>query len=119
MPHKLVLRVLDADGVLLTWAEVQAVARGDGCLWAPSSVIVCEPCERSGIPVTLSIHWTDLNVETQGSFSAPAVVQGALLTLVYDQRPLMTIGAPASGLAPVTVHRSVTVGPQTGSMGVH
>lgn len=119
MLHKLVVRLLDADGALLTWAEVQAEARGDGCLWPSTRVVACHPCERSGIPTMLSVHWAEVNVETRVPITLPAVRAGdATVNLTLGDTPIVRVGAAASGLPPVTVHRAVAVLVPAGCLGV-
>lgn len=118
MTHKLVLRLLDADGALLTWTAVEAIARGDGALWSPTPELACDPCERSGTPATLSIHWADVNVETRVPITMPAVREGdPYVALQFHDQPIVRLGQPASGLAPVTMRRAAAVRVPVGLMG--
>lgn len=110
---KFVLRVLDGDGVLLGWAELQAEARGDGRLWArgPTAVAVTTP----GTPAALSLHWVDINVEVRRPWPHAPVSAGEILTLTWEQ-PLLVVGEPAGGLPPVTVGTAVVSMP-VGALG--
>lgn len=115
MTHKIVLRVLDDGGQVLAWAEVQAEARGDGCLWAPGP-IVCEPCEMPGAPRWVSYHWTALNVETRVAYAGAAVQAGDVIALQCEA-PLIVVGPPAGGLPPVIVRRRTVIAPVAGVVG--
>jgi hypothetical protein len=117
MDTKLVLRVLDADGALLAWAEVMAHARGDGALWAPVPSVAAY-VERAGAPAQLSIHWADVNVECRGPLEHPAVVEGAVMTLTFlADQPVMRVGPMPGPLPPVTVRSPVSVAVPVGSLG--
>ena len=82
---KLVIRVLNASGELMGWTEVQAEARGDGCLWtqtSPVSVLI----EKAGLPMFQSIHWCDINVELRHPITDEnnrSVVEGQLVTFPF------------------------------------
>lgn len=109
MRTKLVLRLLAADGSLLGWTEVQAEGR-EGALWAIRPVAVC--IEAAGVPETVSVHWADVNVEVRVPCTVTsAVTPGQIVGLPYgDGAPLITLGAPARGLPPVTVRQTVAIG---------
>jgi hypothetical protein len=114
MTTKLVLRLLDAAGELLGWAEVPGVMKGDGNLTVEQSVMV--PVEAVGIAAQLSIHWCDVNVEERLSMFPQRVTPGCVVPISAPW-VAMRIGPPAGGLPPVTVREPVSVGIPVGSLG--
>lgn len=94
---KVVVRLLDDADNLLGWCAVQAEARGDGCLWAPSETVV--PFEASGRAVTLSLHLADFHIESRMAIDVEAR-PGSGVTLA---QPLVKLGEPPTSLPPVTV----------------
>src|SRR5688572_28631397 len=108
MTTKLVLRVLSSAGELLGWEAIQAEARGDGALWAPSPVRV--PIDASGAPALLSVHWADVNVELRVPYDeAPPVIPGMTLE-IPNASPLLRVGEPPQSLPPVTTRSTVAIG---------
>jgi hypothetical protein len=115
MTTKIVVRLLDADNELLGWAEHAAHARGDGKLWSQAPVTIM--VERDGVPVCVSLHWADLNVESRIPCPSVRVSVGQTVTIFAAQVPMLTLGEPPKGLPAVTVG-SVVVGVPTGGLGV-
>jgi len=113
MTTKLVVRVLDAAGALLAWAEVWAEARGDGRLWADGTYPAL--VEQDGTPAWLSIHWADVNVEVRLPYDKPAVHAGETIALSWAPSHVLYVGEAAGGLPPVTVRSAVTVGVPVGT----
>jgi hypothetical protein len=114
---KMVVRVLDAEGVLLGWAEVMAEARGDGCLWPTSADQVVVISELSGVPAALSIHWADVNIETRVPCrNTRRMALGELLPLQWPG-PMMQVGPMANGLPAVTVRAPITIGVPPAQLG--
>lgn len=113
---KLVIRLLDASGALLGWAEHQAAVRGDGKIRASETVVI--PVDRVGAPVTASVHWTDVNVEFRWPVHLarlPRIGEG--VTLWGADYPLIDVGAPPVGLPPVTLGGNVLVDLPVGTLG--
>lgn len=113
---KLVLRVLDAGGELLAWAELLADARGDGCLW-PQPRAVSALVDRAGQPALLSVHWADVNVEVRSPFDHPPLTEGGAITLAFGDQPVLRVGPMPGPLPPVTVRAPVVVTVPVGALG--
>jgi hypothetical protein len=115
MTTKLVVRVLDAAGALLGWAEAAGTALGDGYIrvLGPLPVLI----EVEGHPQAISIHWCDVNVETRVPFAAavPGVRVGDTITLALD--PAFRVGPAAGGLPSVTVRAPVAIDVPVGRLG--
>lgn len=108
---KVVVRVLDVEGRLLGWAPVQAEARGDGCLWAPSETVV--PFEANGRATVLSLHLADFHIEHRMAIDVPAQI-GSGVTLA---QPLIKLGDPPTSLPPVTVRAAPVIAMPVGRLG--
>ena len=100
---KVVVRVMDVEHRLLGWTSVQAEARGDGCLWCPTTTAVT--FTESGHATILSLHLADLHIESRTAIDVRAAV-GGRVTL---PAPLVRLGTPPTSLPPVTVGESVAV----------
>lgn len=117
MTTKLVIRLLDAAGEqLLGWAEVRALARGDGCLWATHPVLV--PIDVAGTVGWLSIHWADVHVESRVPIDPHPVTSGSAWAAPFDVEPVLRIGTPPVSLPPVTARSTVRIGVPTGGLGL-
>lgn len=116
---KLVCRVLDREGLLLGWCAHEAILRGDGCLRASSPVSLT--IDESGMPEVLSIHWTDVNVETRSPMPAVPLGRGDSITVFATNAVMIQAGAPpVQRLPPVTVRHTAVAVPvgQLGASGV-
>lgn len=103
---------MDADGALLGWTAVQAEARGDGCLWAPSQTVV--PFDVNGRAAVVSFHLADFHIEHRMAIDVPASV-GSGVTLA---QPLIKLGEPPVSLPPVTVRaQPVSIAMPVGTLG--
>lgn len=103
---KVVVRVMDDADTLLGSAVVQAEARGDGCLWAPSQTLI--PFEAHGRATVLSFHLADVHIEQRIAIDVEAV-PGRALTLAA---PLVKLGDPPTHvLPPITVGAQVVALP--------
>lgn len=116
MLTRLVVRLLDAAGTILAWADVYAQARGDGALWlmAPFQAVG----EKSGSAVTVSVHWPDINAHVLIPLEAAIPVQAqTIVTVPWGDQPILRI-APQGQYPPppVTVRQSVAVGVPLGSL---
>jgi hypothetical protein len=108
---KVVVRLLDDAGALLGWEVIQAEARGDGCLWAPTTTVV--PFEANGRAAVLSLHLADLHLEVRRPIDV-AARPGTGVTLA---QPLVRLGEPPVGLPPVTVRASPVIAVPVGTLG--
>ncbi len=115
MTTKVVVRLLTADQILLGWAEVQALARGDGQLWCQAPVLV--GIEAAGALTWLSVHWADVNVETRTACDGRAVHPGQIVTVFPHASPILCVGPMPGYLPPVTVHGPVALAVPLGQMG--
>lgn len=116
MRVKIVVRLLDSEGVLLGWAPLLAEARGDQCLRAVQSCTL--PIDVEGIGTVLSYHWADLHVQKRVTLTQPQHVRvGSSLTLTFPDDVVFHFPSDEGPLPPVTVRGSVVVGVPTGSMG--
>jgi hypothetical protein len=113
---RLIVRVLDAAGSLLAWAEVHAEARGDGRLWSTHACLA--PVEAAGEPAFVSVHWPDVHVEARAPIAYQGVKPGDTVTLPWANQPVMTIGPMPGPLPPVTVRSSVSVAMPPSAMSV-
>lgn len=113
MRHKLVVRLLAADGRLLGWAEVAAVARGDGQLHAAEPVLIAP--DEKGIATVLSVHWADVNVEARQALNPPTVLDR--MVTVFQAGPIFRVGEMPTELPPVTVRTPAVVGVPVGALG--
>jgi hypothetical protein len=114
MVTKLVIRLLDANGLLLGWKAVMALARGDGQLWAQEPVRV--PIELSGWVTQVSTHWADVNVESRVALPEPIAVQAGKATVDLGIGVLLVVGPMPGELPPVTVRDEIVVAPPIGSL---
>ena len=110
---RLIIRLLNAQGQLLGWAEALGEARGDGALWvwAPTNIGI----EVNGILTHVSVHWCDVNVEVRVVAAPQTVTLGQVITLPGNWEA-MRCGPAAGGLPPVTVRTPVSVGLLAGSL---
>jgi hypothetical protein len=110
MTAKFVIRLLDKDGRLLGWQEVEARGR-DGVIRTPACLI---PVDITGESEEISFHWCDLNVEARQGVRRMEVVAGQ----AYSIPPIdvLRIGEVAHDLPPVTTRGSVVIGVPTGSL---
>jgi hypothetical protein len=110
---KLVVRALDAGGALIGWAEATGEARGDGNLTVTKPTLIA--LELPGVPVSVSVHWADVNV----AVTVPVDTRQLLgrLLMIPGEWVALVCGPMANGLPPVTVSTPVTVGVPVGSLG--
>lgn len=99
MITKLVLRVLDAEGVMLGAVVHHARIKGDGCVRAAGPVVM--GMARAGIPSVLSVHWCDVHVETRVPLALPSVMPGQIVEVCAAGAPLMVVGPMPGPLPPV------------------
>ena len=117
MTTKVVIRLLDAAGSLLGWAECQAKAKGDGKLWPSAPVVV--RLEAFGHPTAVSLHWCDVNVEVRLPLPpGPTFAVGHLLTVFDGTAPLFTVGPMPGPLPPVTGRHHTAIGVPAAQLGV-
>jgi hypothetical protein len=107
---KVVVRVMDVEHRLLGWTQVQAEARGDGCLWCPGETVV--RFTEAGHASILSVHLADLHIEYRAELDVRAAVGGG----VTLPSPLVRLGTPPAYLPPVTVGEPIAVAVPVGVM---
>jgi hypothetical protein len=120
MTQRFVVRLLDSEGVLLGWSEVQAEARPQGRprptpfkALAPSMF----PIERDGIASQLSIHWADMDVVRLAQLTPSPVLAGQLMQFNWTEPVWMVEGSKVDvPLPPVTVRAKVVIAPPTGNL---
>lgn len=120
--EKFVVRLLDADHHLLSWAEVWAapkpIGRGRSCPFFPTTptqfVIT-----RAGTPAVLVVHWCDLDLARMREQTGPAVAVGQVLNFGWIEPVWLASGGMENVPMPsVAVPGPVTVGVPTGGIGV-
>jgi hypothetical protein len=118
-----VVRLVDADGALLSWTEVMAESRPQGRprstpfkAYAPSQFVI----ERDGVATDLVIHWHDLDLVRKTPMLEPVRVQvGQVFAFHWIEPVWMVKGAESDiRLEPVTVRRQVVVNPPPAVIGV-
>ena len=115
MTAKIVCRMLDAENRLLGWTEHHAAVRGDGRLRAEGPVAI--EVEANGAPLSISMHWADVNVEARVPCAVPFVKKGDTVTIFPHGAAMIVLGEPPVGLPAVTVGRPVAIGFPVGQMG--
>jgi hypothetical protein len=111
MIQRFVVRLLSAEGDLLSWTEVQAQAKPQG---RPRST----PFHAMG-PSMFVMHWCDLDVARLFALPTPTAVSvGQVLRYDWFTMPVwMVEGSKADvPLPPVTVRASVKIAPPTGNL---
>jgi hypothetical protein len=122
MIQRFVVRLLSAEGDLLSWTEVQAQAKPQGRprstpfhAMGPSMFVI----ERDGLASQISVHWCDLDVARLFALPTPTAVSvGQVLRYDWFTMPVwMVEGSKADvPLPPVTVRASVKIAPPTGNL---
>jgi hypothetical protein len=108
---KVVVRLMDDTHTLLGWAVVDAEARGDGCLWAPQTVVV--PFDLDGRATVLSLHLADFHIEHRTSIAIDAV-RGRSVSL---EQPLLKLGDVPKHLPGVSTRSPAAIVIPTGTLG--
>jgi hypothetical protein len=115
-----IVRLLDADGELLAWAEVMAKSRPQGR--PRSTPFVAESqtlfsIERDGIATGISVHWADLDVARYTPLNACPVQTGQIHRFDWIEPVWMVEGSKQDVPLPqVTVGRPVVVGVPVGGL---
>lgn len=121
MTAKFIVRLLTAEGDLLSWAEVYAEARPQGrprstpfVALSPSTFVI----EREGLASQLSVHWADLDVARVTPLMGATPVQiGQVLRFDWIEPVWMVKGSEVDvPLPPVTVRAQVKIQPPTGNL---
>lgn len=120
--EKFVVRLLDKDAQLLSWAEVYAEPRpqerGASCPYfpvprQPTQLVI----ERDGVATELTVHWCDLDVARRTNVMEPTAVKAGQVVLFNWIEPVWLVpGMREVPLPPVTVHQPVTIGVPAGSL---
>lgn len=122
MIARFIVRLLDAAGELLSWAEVQAEARPQGrprstpfmALNSTQFVV-----EKAGTATQLAIHWADLDVARLVPLMEPQPVEVAQVVTFHWIQPVWLVEGSKVDipLPAVTVRAPVAVTVPVGSMG--
>jgi hypothetical protein len=120
--QRFIVRLLTAEGDLLSWTEVQAQAKPQGRprstpfhAIGPSMFVI----ERDGLASQISVHWCDLDVARLFALQTPTPVSvGQVLRYDWVTMPVwMVEGSKVDvPLPPVTVRAKVTIAPPTGNL---
>lgn len=121
MTQRFIVRLLDADGALLSWTEVWAEAKPQGRPRStpffpvgPTQFVI----ERDGLASQITIHWADLDVARVGpEMQATPVQVGQVFTFTWLGPVWMVEGSKVEvPMPPVTVRQSVAIKPPTGAL---
>lgn len=121
MTARFIVRLLSADGDLLSWAEVYAEARPQG---RPRSTpfmartVTAFVIERDGEATQMSIHWADLDVCRLTPLMNPSrVTVGQVAQFHWIEPVWMVEGSKVDvPMPPVTVRGSVQLQPPVGGL---
>lgn len=122
MTQKFVVRLLDAAGALLAWAEVHATAKPQArpaasCPFV-SATHTLFAIEQSGLASQISVHWCDLDVARVQAIVEPVPVQaGQAFTFAWIEPVWLVAGMRNVPLPAVTVRAPVSVLVPVGAMG--
>jgi hypothetical protein len=119
MEQKFVVRLLDAQGELLAWAEVWAEpapqARGASCPFWPKVRQTVLPVERDGLATEISVHWCELDVARRQQLLEPMPVTAGQAGTFHWLEPVWLVpGMRDVPLPAVTERASVTITVPTG-----
>lgn len=120
MTARFVVRLLDAAGVLLSWAEVYAEARpqerGASCPFfalQPTTFFI----EQNGLASQTTIHWCDLDVARTQAILEPVPVQvGQIFTFAWMEPVWLVPGMRDVALPAVTVRKPVSISVPVGNL---
>jgi hypothetical protein len=122
MTARFVIRLLNAEGDLLSWCETNAQAKPQGRprstpfhAMGPSMFVI----ERDGLASNIAVHWCDLDVARLFALETPTAVSvGQVLRYDWFTMPVwMVEGSKVDvPLPPVTVRAKVTLSPPTGNL---
>ena len=123
MTARFIVRLVDAEGSLLAWAEVMAESKPQGRPKStPFQATQATPfvIERDGVASELVIHWADLDVVRATSIMNPTAVHvGQLVNFNWIEPVWMVKGSEKPiELVPVTVRGRVHLNPPAGGIGV-
>jgi hypothetical protein len=120
-PQKFVVRLLDAEGALLSWSTVYAVPKPQqrpaaSCPFvSPTNTTFVIECE--GIASQISVHWCDLDVARKQQLLEPVPVQALqVFTFAWIEPVWLVAGMRDVQLPAVTVRAPVAIGVSTGSL---
>lgn len=122
MTARFIVRLMDAAGALLAWAEVHATARPQG---RPRSTpffpdeLTRFVIEQDGVASQVSVHWADLDVVRVGPELSPTPVQaGQVFDFTWIGPVWMVEGSKVDVPMPtITIRKSVAISVPPGMMG--
>ena len=119
MTDKFVVRLLDENNALLSWAEVYAESRPQpnaSCpFWAkePTRFYI----EASGMAKKISVHWCDLDIARVQDIPETKVGSGQIFDFGWIEPVWLISGMRDVPLPAVTVGNPVSLGVPIGSLG--
>ena len=120
MTSKFVVRLLDAEGALLSWAEVYASPRpqerGASCPFFPTAPTKFA-IEKHGIVTQMSVHWADLDVARLRDMTPTEVQPGQVFDFIWIEPVWLVPGMRDVPLPTVTVRGPVHLGIPQGTLG--
>lgn len=120
MTEKFVVRLLDAEGQLLAWAEVWAAAapqrEGASCpFWATSPTVF--RVDAAGRATQIAVHWCALDVaRRQDLVEALDVEPGQACTFAWIEPVWLVPGMRDVPLPAVTISSPVAIAPPIGTL---
>ena len=122
MTQRFIVRMVDASGALLAWAEVYATAKpqdnAGSCPFFATPEITQFTMEQDGLLSSLSVHWPDLHVARVRQFDEPIPVKaGQVYNYNWFVEPVWLVpGMRDVVLQPVTVRAPQKIGVPVGSL---
>jgi hypothetical protein len=113
---KVVCRLLDANNNLIGWTEIKAAIPGDGTLRASEPVVIV--VEQEGVPVCISHHWCDPNVEIRLPINASTFKVGEQHAMYNAEDELFRVGPMPQGLPAVTMRAAGVIPVPVGGFGI-
>lgn len=120
MRTKFVVRLLDAEGALLSWAEVTASpkapaeGRASATFWPvaqPTKFLILQ----SGTVVLMTVHWCDLDVARSREMQPTDVQAGQVFDFLWIE-PVWLVAGMRDVPLPATPVGRVVIGPPSGSL---
>lgn len=120
MMARFVVRLLEAAGELLAWADVPAVAspqqQAASCPFWPT-IPTAFHIERDGTVTQMSVQWADLGVARIAALAPVAVQAGQVFHFTWIEPVWLVPGMRDVPLPSVTVRAPVQIAVPVGAMG--
>jgi hypothetical protein len=120
-PQKFVVRLLDAAGTLLAWAQVYATAKPQARPSASCPFVAMGNTqfviEQDGLANQISVHWCDLDLARVTPLMEPVPVKALqVFTFAWIEPVWLVSGMKDVPLPQVTVRAPVKIGVPTGAL---